>query len=141
MGEVHTQIRQLREHDFPKYLQLIHQLSPLAAIRISDNDFARLTKHKEVWLYILEGRIVGTASLYIEEKCNRPYGVALHIEDVVVDAGYRGMGIGRALVDFIKQRARDLKAYKVLLDCSPNLVSFYEKCGFKNSGVCMRVDL
>ena len=31
--------------------------------------------------------------------------------------------------------------YKVILDCTPDLVPFYEKNGFQQVGVCMRMTL
>lgn len=96
--------------------------------------FAAYDQHDSNW----SGKLVGTATLFIERKCG---GVAGHIEDVVVDESYRGQGIGKQLVERCIKEAKTLGCYKVVLDCSSENQAFYERCGFQENGVCMRMDL
>lgn len=87
-----------------------------------------------------DGEIVGSNTLLIEQKFIHNGGKVGHIEDVVTKKGYEGMGIGTALVGESLRFARQMKCYKVILDCSEENVSFYKKIGFKEYGISMRYD-
>ncbi|MBU3697721.1 N-acetyltransferase [Dechloromonas sp.] len=57
----------------------------------------------------------------------------LNIHDVVVHADYRGRGIGRALLAWAEQRARDLGCCKLTLEVLANnstALAAYERAGF-----------
>ena len=60
-----------------------------------------------------------------------------HIEDVVTDAGARGGGLGRRMVEHLTGVARARGCYKVILDCSEDNEGFYTKCGFRRKEVQM----
>jgi glucosamine-phosphate N-acetyltransferase len=79
-------------------------------------------------------KIIGIATLFIEPKLIHNFGFVGHIEDVVVDNNHRNKGIGKKLLDSLSQMAKDQGCYKVILDCSEDNASFYEKCGFKKHG-------
>ncbi|KAK9867712.1 hypothetical protein WJX84_008139 [Apatococcus fuscideae] len=83
------------------------------------------------------GQIVGTASLLIERKFIRGCSKAGHIEDVVVDASYRGQQLGRRLIEALVAMARTIGCYKVILDCAKDNADFYTKCSFEEKGVEM----
>lgn len=87
-----------------------------------------------------DGEIVGSNTLLIEQKFIHNGGKVGHIEDVVTKKGYEGMGIGTALVGGSLRFARQMKCYKVILDCSEENVPFYKKIGFKDYGASMRYD-
>lgn len=82
-------------------------------------------------------KIVATGSVFIEKKFIRNCGKVGHIEDVVVDASARGMQLGKKIVEFLSDHARSVGCYKVILDCSIENRSFYEKCGFKQKEIQM----
>jgi len=63
------------------------------------------------------------------------------IEEVCTHNEYRGQGLGKKLVDYVVEFSRSTDCYKVILTCSDQLISFYSKCGFYQSGNTMRVDL
>jgi glucosamine-phosphate N-acetyltransferase len=88
-----------------------------------------------------DGEIIGSITILIEQKFIHDGGKVGHIEDVVTRIEYEGRGVGKALVlkalDFAKQK----KCYKVVLDCSKKNVEFYEKLGFKQHEISMRINL
>lgn len=83
------------------------------------------------------GRVVACGTLLVEQKFIHHCGAAGHIEDIVVDAAQRGRHLGCLLLAHLQLLARELGCYKVILDCEPDRVEFYEKCGFARKGVQM----
>ena len=88
-----------------------------------------------------DGELIGSITILIEQKFIHGGAKVGHIEDVVTRSEHEGRGVGKALVlkalDFAKQK----KCYKVVLDCSKRNVEFYEKLGFKQHEISMRMDL
>ena len=85
-------------------------------------------------------KIVGTTTLFIEQKFIHDGGLVGHIEDVVVRKDYEGKGIGIKLVTSMLERAEEKNCYKTILDCKDDVKKFYEKIGFKRESNCMRYD-
>lgn len=75
-------------------------------------------------------QIVGIGSMWLDPKYYRNKSISARIEDVVVDRKYRGKGLGKALLRFMMDKAKENKCYKITLHCSQNNVKFYEKLGF-----------
>ena len=50
---------------------------------------------------------------------------------IVVDKNKRGLGLGFKIIKYLTDIAKEEKCYKVILNCSEENVTFYEKCGFK----------
>ena len=85
-------------------------------------------------------KIVGSTTLFIEQKFIHDGGLVGHIEDVVVRKDYEGQGIGMKLVISLLDVAKQKKCYKTILNCEDNLRPFYEKIGFKKTTNEMRYD-
>jgi len=85
-------------------------------------------------------KIVGSTTLFIEQKFIHDGGLVGHIEDVVVRKDYEGKGIGIKLVTSMLERAKEKNCYKTILDCKDNVKLFYERIGFKYESNCMRYD-
>ena len=83
-------------------------------------------------------KVVGTTTLFIEQKFIHRGGLVGHIEDVVVRKDYEGTGIGIKLVRSLLEYAKMRRCYKTILDCNDNVKPFYEKIGFKYESNCMR---
>lgn len=83
---------------------------------------------------------VGVASLITINKLIRSGNRMGLIEDVAVDNANRGMGIGRLLIEALKDLAVQKQCYKTILNCSEENIAFYEKCGFYQKEVQMRWD-
>lgn len=85
--------------------------------------------------------IIACATLLIEYKYIRECGIIGHIEDVCVDKNYRGNDLGLYVTYALINRAKQLSCYKVILDCEPHNMKFYERCGFKENAKHMALYL
>ncbi len=83
-------------------------------------------------------KVVGSTTLFIEQKFIHQGGLVGHIEDVVVRKDCEGTGIGIKLVLSLLEYAKMRRCYKTILDCNDNVKPFYEKIGFKYESNCMR---
>lgn len=101
----------------------------------------RLKCRMRTYVAIMDDRVAGTASLFIEPKYIHSGGVVGHIEDVAVNPDFQKHGIGRALVEYLLDECRQLRCYKVILDCAEGVIPFYEKLGFHRWERAMRIDL
>jgi len=137
-------VRKLDESDISE--ALFDALSNLSEVGL-DVDQAKLLhsirENQAVSTYgFFEGdELLGTISVIVEQKLIHKGAPAGHIEDVAVRKGNEGLGVGRALVSHAVEECRQAGCYKVVLDCSSDLVPFYAKHGFLDAGVFMRLDL
>jgi len=86
------------------------------------------------------GNVIGVATLVTINKVIRSGNRMGLIEDVAVDKHHSGKGIGRMLIEELKELAIKKSCYKVILNCSEDNIGFYEKCGFYQKEVQMRWD-
>jgi glucosamine-phosphate N-acetyltransferase len=84
--------------------------------------------------------VVGTVSLFVEVKFLHAGGLVGHIEDLAVHPDAQGQGIGRALMEHVKQLAIDRGCYKIILSSNEGNTAFYEKFGFHRHEIEMRFD-
>lgn len=136
-------IRNLRENDLERgFLETLASLSdvhltPAAAREV----LASRPANEHTFVAIRNGRVVGTTSLLVDQKFIHGGGRVGNIEDVAVSPDARHCGIGTALVKHAVQRARALGCYKVILHCFSNLSGFYQRMGFRDYNIGMRLDL
>ena len=69
----------------------------------------------------LNGKIVGTTTLLIEQKFIHDGGIVGHIEDVVVDNKFQGQKIGEKIIKYVLGHARNRGCYKTILDCTDEI--------------------
>lgn len=142
-----TTIRQVEADDYDNgVLELLSQLSQCDKSQIRKDQFASQIDLMSrcgitTFVYCVDSKIVGTASIIIEPKLIHNLSFVGHIEDVVVDKDYRNQGIGQKLIEHLSNFARGKCCYKVILDCSNVNSKFYEKSGFKVNGLEMRQNL
>jgi len=129
-------IRELLLSDYSKhYNVLLNQLSPtkfnLNQFQISLHKIQSNNNHK---IFVIESnqnkKIIGTITILIEKKLIHNLSCVGHIEDVIVDKNFRGLGLGKKLVDYAITYCKNNSCYKVILNCNENLIHFYENCGF-----------
>ena len=83
-----------------------------------------------------DGRIVGMVMADEIDRPEGPYSYArrfLHIAEICVDAGHRGQGVGKALMDFVKADAKEKGYKRIELDvwAFNDALGFYEAEGFQ----------
>ena len=86
----------------------------------------------------IDGKIVGSTTLLIEQKFIHKGGLVGHIEDVVVKEGFERRQIGVRIVESLLDLAKKRGCYKTILDCNDDVKEFYEKIGFKHESNGMR---
>ena len=126
-------IRELQKEDYYKnYLQLLSQLTTVGYISYQDfiRQFDQLNSH----IYVIENdnKIIASGTILIEYKFIHNNGIVGHIEDIIVDKNFHGLGLGRKLINHLIGVAKKNNCYKVILNCNKNVIDFYHKLGFTN---------
>jgi glucosamine-phosphate N-acetyltransferase len=142
-------IRELKNSDFENgFFETLSNLSQIGSINHNMESAERVLKtireNNTSRIYVAEsddGQIIGSITLFLEQKFIHNGGKVGHIEDVVTRKEYSGQGIGSALLQKCVEVARKENCYKVILDCSQNNIPFYEKAGFREYEVSMRYDI
>ena len=88
----------------------------------------------------MDGKVVGSTTLLIEQKFIHQGGLVGHIEDVVVDKNFQGQKIGEKIMKYLLEIAKNQGCYKTILDCTDDVKPFYEKLGFKQVANELRFD-
>ncbi|KAK6201074.1 acyl-CoA N-acyltransferase [Scheffersomyces amazonensis] len=135
--------RKLQLSDYETYVENLKVLTTVGEVSLES--FTELLNHwqslPELYHpYVIsnvEGSVVATGMLLIERKLIHECGLVGHIEDISVSKVEQGKKLGYHMISSLTSIAQELGTYKVILDCSPENVGFYEKCGFKNSGIEM----
>ena len=135
-------IRNIETTDWSdEYFALLSQLT--LAPQITQIDFIdwikNLNTNHQVLIMIDTSinKIIGSGTIYIENKLIHNKGKVAHIEDIVTHNLYRGQGLGKELIDKLVKIANDKSCYKVILDCIEDKKGFYSKCGFDFKGIQM----
>jgi len=148
-NKIYFKIRELMEDDLLNGFFIT--LSNLSFVGQIQNDISHAKKilgivqksesHK-IFVAVLENKqIIGTVTVFVEQKFIHDGGKICHIEDVATRNGYEGKGIGSALVKKAINFAKKIKSYKIILSCNEKNQSFYEKLGFRKYEMSMRYDI
>ena len=138
-------IRQIRKEDlwngFLTTLDSLREASNISRDK-AEKVFEKIQKNSDhiIAVAILDGKIVGTATLLVEPKFIHNGGNVGHIEDVVVDKNHQGKKIGEKIILYLLEIANKKECYKTILDCTDSVKPFYEKLGFKHNANALRYD-
>ena len=119
-------------------MQLYNQLS--YCNNVDNRTFIDFINRTTTFVYINERmEIQGIISALYERKMIHNGGLVCHIEDLVVDEKYRHKSIWKQLLEKIKEHAKKEGVYKIILNCTDELVEYYKKNGFerKNSQMAL----
>lgn len=123
------------------FLHTLGQLHQVQALSLDEavTTFQAIDRQwSKMFVAMVDDSIVGMVTLLLEHKFARGGTLAGHIEDLVVDEQQRGKGIAHALLEAALTHAQQAGVYKTILDCSQELVSYYERYGFSAKEVCMK---
>ncbi|MDU9397934.1 GNAT family N-acetyltransferase [Pseudomonas sp. zfem003] len=141
------ELRAASPTDAPALALLLHQLGPdepqpdptLLALRLEN-----LPAGREVLVAEREGQLLGTCTVILVEHLAHNFARSAIVEDVVVDAEARGLGVGKALMEKAAERGRALGCYKLVLSSGLGREAahaFYESLGYRRHGVSFYLDL
>ena len=143
-------VRPAAEADLPAVLALYAQpgmddgrMLPLADAR---RLLARFAAYPDYTLYVAEREreIVGTFALLVMDNLGHLGAPSAIVEDVVVAPSQQGRGVGRAMMDFARQKSIEKGCYKLVLSSNAKRErahAFYEQLGYERYGYCFRLDL
>lgn len=140
-----VQVRELKEEDlFNGFLTSLDSLKKTSDIskKTAEEIFRKINSNKDhiIAVAVLEDKIVGAATLLIEQKFIHKGGLVGHIEDVVVDRNFQGKKIGKKIIEYLLEHSKNRGCYKTILDCNDDVKPFYEKLGFKHNANALRFD-
>lgn len=137
-------IREATEKDIPRILELYRQLSfnpgdyEKAPVADCCNVLEDIRKYPNASLLVAEedGKVAGTTFLAVLPGFAHRTAPFAVIEYVVVDEKLRSKGIGKALMDYCKERAKEAGCYKIMLTSDKRrdrAHKFYKSVGFEDS--------
>jgi glucosamine-phosphate N-acetyltransferase len=132
--------RLLKKIDYNKgFPNIYNQLSKTPHVsRTQFNNFINtLNENHNIYVLEVNNKIVACATFLIEQKLLRGISKVLHIEDVVVDESCRGNGVGKDIIQFLTNIAKNNGCYKIILNCDDDHVGFYKKCALETHGNLM----
>ena len=91
-----------------------------------------------IFLYLDDSNnILGALTLITEQKFIHNGKCVAHIEDFVVKKEFRSQNIGKDLMNYAINYAKQNNCYKIILDTTNKLVNYYSNYGFANKGIYM----
>ena len=138
-------IREIRKEDlWNGFLTSLDSLRKASDIENgkAEEIFEKIQKNPDYIIAVAEneGKIIGSATLLLEQKFIHKGGIIGHIEDVVVDKNYQGKKVGEKIIKYLLEKSKNKGCYKTILDCSDDVKPFYEKLGFKHNANALRFD-
>lgn len=135
----------MKASDYKRYLEVLSVLTSVGDV--SPSQFEKLLDHWAANSLIYfprviadaEDNVVATGMIVVEQKLIHGCSKVGHIEDIAVDKSQQGKSLGFLLISHLNSIGEKEGCYKIILDCSPKNTGFYEKCGYKDSGVQMAI--
>ena len=128
--------QELYEYVKEQMIELYNQLSPCSSI--NNGQFHTFVMSTNPILCVGDNfKILGTLSTVYEMKMIHNGGIVCRLEDLVVDEESRNQGIATQLIERAVHLAKEKNAYKIVLDCVPDMMEFYKKQGFTYKNIQM----
>ena len=143
-------MRLATETDLPAILQLYAQQDmegKALALEEALPIFRQIITSDRQELFVAEGpdsRILGSFSLSYVQHLTHGGARSASFGDIVVRSDSQGLGVGKRMMTFAAQRARQRGCYKVMLSSSIrrfNAQAFYESLGYEQHGLSYLLNL
>lgn len=123
--------RILNINDYIQFKKLINDFRKTDFTEFSFKNF--IENEKNINIYVLEdnNNLLAAGTILFERKFIHNMSLYGHIEDIIVKKEHQKKGYGKILINKLIEVCKINQCYKILLDCSNELIPFYEKCGFK----------
>lgn len=115
---------------------------------ITEEEFEEMIQNKEIYVSVIDNKIVGYIVLCIVEKKNQNpkfrYRKQLNIDAMCIDANHRGKGIGTELLNFAKQIAINNECTDMYLTVNEEnirAIKTYEKFGMKVKNIAYSMQI
>lgn len=111
----------------------------ILAMRLNEPNQARVVLVAE-----REGKLLGTCTIHLIEHLAHNFARSAIVEDVVVDANQRGLGVGQALMHKAAERAGKWGCYKMALSSRQDRAEaqrFYQSLGYQLHGISLSLAL
>ncbi|GAA4430241.1 GNAT family N-acetyltransferase [Acidovorax lacteus] len=147
-----VQLREAHERDLPQVLALYAQPGlddeQVLALDEARALFAQFARYPHYHLYVAceadrPQAVLGSYALLVMHNLAHRGAPSAVVEDVVVDAGHRGRGIGRQMMAHAMAQARAAGCYKLALSSNRRRAAahaFYESLGFERHGVSFVIE-
>lgn len=133
-------IRLATKNDMPEVHNLIKELADFEkepnAVEISKEDLEKdgFGSNPEFICFVAEVNSVVAGMALVYQRYSTWKGVALHLEDLIVNRDKRGLGIGTQLLDTVVKYGQELGVKRIVwevLDWNKPAIDFYNKKGAK----------
>ena len=142
--------REASKADLPEVLRLYAQPAlddgKVVSLFEAERLFERIARYPDYKIYVAvcEGHVVGTFALLLMDNLAHMGAPSAVIEDVAVDPGWQGRGVGRMMMGYAIQICGEKGCYKTAL--SSNLKreqahAFYESLGFEHHWYSFRISV
>ncbi len=151
---MNLEFRQATREDLPEIIRMLaddflgaqreRYENPLPESYLKAFEEIEADKNNELIVAELDGAVVGTLQITFTPSISFQGGKRATVESVRVDEKYRGQGIGRELMLFAINRAREENCVSMQLTTNADRTDahrFYENLGFKGTHLGMKLKL
>ena len=137
-------IRAATPRDLPEILELYRQLDPedrpVLPLADAERIFETINEYPDYHVYVARrnGKTLGTFTLLIVDNLAHMGARSGIVEDVVVAAEWRGMGIGGQMMRFAMQKCHEAGCYKLVLSSNEKRSDAHQilrKIGFQTARI------
>lgn len=124
------QIRPLENHELAMAFPIVRQLRTHLSFDVFSARYQRQRDNGYQLIGLFDGSVlIGVLGMRPVETLSR--GPHLHVDDLVVDQGSRGLDYGKKLLSFAESYAKENHLNAVFLDSRQEVISFYEHLGYQ----------
>ena len=132
-------IRPIEAKDKEKFLEYCHEMynSPAVSHSIDENNFVRtfdsLIKGNPFYLGVMvecDGKVVGYGLLALSYS-NEAGGMQMLLDELYIEAEYRGRGLGKEFFDYAEGLHLDIKRYRLEVTHGNRAKHLYDRLGYE----------